>query len=129
MLSLKFVLTFLFIYNITLSNSIKESYSEITSKIISSVSKDSTAYKRLAYICDTFGPRLSGSRNLENSIDWILNKMEEDDLENVRGERVKVPTWIRGKESATILKPFKRNLSMLGLGGSIATPRGGLLLK
>ena len=126
MLSLKFVLPFLFIYNITLSNSIKESYSEITSKIISRVSKDSTAYKRLAYICDTFGPRLSGSRNLENSIDWILNKMEEDDLENVRGERVKVPTWIRGKESATILKPFKRNLSMLGLGGSIATPRGGI---
>ena len=126
MLSFKFVLTFLFIYNITLSNSIKESYSDITSKIISRVSKDSTAYKRLAYICDTFGPRLSGSRNLENSIDWILDKMEEDDLENVRGERVKVPTWIRGKESATILKPFKRNLSMLGLGGSIATPRGGI---
>ena len=69
MLSFKFVLTFLFIYNITLSNSIKESYSEITSKIISRVSKDSTAYKRLAYICDTFGPRLSGSRNLENSIE------------------------------------------------------------
>ena len=126
MLSLKFVFTFLFIYNITLSNSIKNSYSEITSKIISRISKDSTAYKRLAYICDTFGPRLSGSRNLENSIDWILNKMEEDELENVRGERVKVPTWIRGKESAMILKPFKRNLSMLGLGGSVATPRGGI---
>ena len=52
--------------------------------------------------------------------------MNNDGLENVKGEKVAVPTWIRGNESATLLSPFKKELSMLGLGGSIATPRGGL---
>ena len=106
--------------------SIKSKYVETSLKIISKSLTDSTAYNRLGYMCDTFGPRLSGSKNLENAINWILKEMKSDGLENVRGEKVAVPTWIRGKESATLLSPFKKELSMLGLGGSIATPRGGL---
>jgi carboxypeptidase Q len=106
--------------------SIKSKYVETSLKIISKSLTDSTAYNRLGYMCDTFGPRLSGSKNLENAIKWILKEMNNDGFENVRGEKVAVPTWIRGKESATLLSPFKKELSMLGLGGSIATPRGGL---
>ena len=106
--------------------SIKSKYVDTSLKIISKSLTDSTAYNRLGYMCDTFGPRLSGSKNLENAINWILKEMKSDGLENVRGEKVAVPTWIRGKESATLLSPFKKELSMLGLGGSIATPRGGL---
>ena len=106
--------------------SIKSKYLDTSLKIISKSLSDSTAYNRLGYMCDTFGPRLSGSKNLENAINWILKEMNSDGLENVRGEKVAVPTWIRGKESATLLSPFKKELSMLGLGGSIATPRGGL---
>ena len=106
--------------------SIKSKYVETSLKIISKSLTDSTAYNRLGYMCDTFGPRLSGSKNLENAINWILKEMKNDGLDNVRGEKVAVPTWIRGKESVTLLSPFKKELSMLGLGGSIATPRGGL---
>ena len=106
--------------------SIKSKYEETSLKIISKSLTDSTAYNRLGYMCDTFGPRLSGSKNLENAIKWILKEMNSDGFENVRGEKVPVSTWIRGKESATLLSPFKKELSMLGLGGSIATPRGGL---
>ena len=106
--------------------SIKSKYEETSLKIISKSLTDSTAYNRLGYMCDTFGPRLSGSKNLENAIKWILKEMNSDGFENVRGEKVAVPTWIRGKESATLLSPFKKELSMLGLGGSISTPRGGL---
>ena len=106
--------------------SIKSKYLETSLKIISKSLTDSTAYNRLGYMCDTFGPRLSGSKNLENAINWILKEMNNDGLENVKGEKVAVPTWIRGNESATLLSPFKKELSMLGLGGSIATPRGGL---
>lgn len=122
---------FLFLLVITLSlvfgESIKERYKEAADRIISESSSNIIAYNRLAYICDTFGPRLSGSKNLENSINWILKEMKKDGLHNVKGERVKVPTWVRGKESVTLLKPFKKSLEMLGLGGSIATPNGGII--
>ena len=29
-----------------------------------------------------------------------FKKMKQDGLENVNGQRVKVPTWVRGDESA-----------------------------
>ena len=120
------LLIILLSFSFLLGNSIKDQYEAITQQIISQGLKDSTAYQRLAYICDTFGPRLSGSKNLEDAIDWILKEMEKDGLQNVHGERVAVPTWIRGDESVTLLKPFQKDLAMLGLGGSIATPRSGI---
>jgi len=84
------------------------------------------AYQRLAGLCDTFGPRLSGSTNLEAAIDWILAEMKKDGLDNVRGEEVTVPHWVRGSESAEMLEPRPRRLPMLGLGGSIGTPPEGI---
>lgn len=121
--SLYFVFFFMFSLR---GDSLTEIYKPIVDKIIMNSSIDSTAYNRLAYICDTFGPRLSGSKNLENSIDWIIDEMIKDGLDNVAGEKVKVPVWKRGNESIELLKPFKKDLSMLGLGGSISTPRSGI---
>ena len=123
---MKIILIIAVMLSQSFGESIKSKYVETSLKIISKSLTDSTAYNRLSYMCDTFGPRLSGSKNLENAINWILKEMDSDGFENVRGEKVAVPTWIRGKESATLLSPFKKELSMLGLGGSIATPRGGL---
>ena len=123
---MKIILIIAVMLSQSFGESIKSKYVETSLKIISKSLTDSTAYNRLGYMCDTFGPRLSGSKNLENAINWILKEMNNDALENVKGEKVAVPTWKRGKESATLLSPFKKELSMLGLGGSIATPRGGL---
>ncbi len=75
---------------------------------------------------DTFGHRLSGSASLEAAIDWILSEMKADGLQNVRGERAMVPHWVRGAESADLIKPRAAPLRMLGLGGSIATPKNGI---
>ena len=52
--------------------------------------------------------------------------MREDGLENVRGEPVMVPQWVRGAESAELITPRRKSMTMLGLGGSVATPAGGI---
>ena len=116
----------LLMISVALSNSIKEKYTDVSLRIISEALSDSTAYERLAYLCDTFGPRLSGSNNLEESINWILKEMKKDGLDEVQGERVKVPSWKRGNESVRLLRPFKKELAMLGLGSSVKTPRTGI---
>ena len=108
------------------AGSIQDKYGFTADGIIDKAVADSTGYNRLAYICDSFGPRLSGSRNLEKAITWILREMKKDGLTGVEGQRVRVPTWIRGEEAATLLQPFKKNMAMLGLGGSVGTNRGGI---
>jgi len=108
------------------ANDIKKEYESVANKIYSALETDSVAFNRLAYLCDMFGPRLSGSKNLEKAIDWIIKEMKNDGLSSVRGERVKVPTWIRGKESLKILVPFERELNVLGVGGSVSTSKGGI---
>ena len=84
------------------------------------------AWQRLAELGDTFGPRLSGSRALENAIDWAVAEMKKDGLENVRKEPVKVPHWVRGRESLEIISPHPDALVMLGLGNSVGTPADGV---
>ena len=89
------------------------------------------AWSRLAELCDRFGPRFSGSTNLELAIDWTLEQMRKDGFDNVRGEPVMVPRWIRGEESVELLQPLTASgaierLPMLGLGGSVGTPPEGI---
>ncbi len=103
-----------------------ERYRAAADRLIDAALADSAAWHRIAELTDTFGHRLSGSPALERSIDWTLDRMRADGLEAVRGEPVMVPHWVRGAESAEMITPRVKKLSMLGLGGSIGTPAGGI---
>src|SRR5262249_31534597 len=61
-----------------------------------------------------------------HAIAWAVAEMKRDGLDNVHTERVMVPKWVRGHESAELLGPSSRPLAMLGLGGSVATPAEGV---
>ena len=95
-------------------------------RLIDAALADTAAWERLTYFVDRFGSRFSGSASLEAAHDWILSEAARDGLENVRGEPVMVPHWVRGEESAVLIEPRRQELPMLGLGGSIATPPGGI---
>ncbi|MEJ2502711.1 MAG: M28 family metallopeptidase, partial [Gemmatimonadota bacterium] len=105
---------------------IPAAYRADADRLIDAALADSAAWDRLAALVDGFGHRLSGSESLERAIDWILAEMEADGLENVRGEPVMVPKWVRGQESLHLVAPRETALAMLGLGGSVATPDGGV---
>ena len=94
--------------------------------IINRSMADSQGYDRLGEMLDTFGPRLSGSTNLEQTLEWIKDEMARDGLDNVHGEDVMVPKWVRGKESATMTSPWEKELDILGLGGSVGTGTKGV---
>ena len=103
-----------------------DSYRNDANRLIEAALADSAAYDRLTDLVDRFGHRHSGSVSLERALDWILEEMKADGLDNVHGEGVFVPHWVRGEESLEMLTPVARKLPMLGLGGSIATPAGGI---
>jgi carboxypeptidase Q len=108
------------------AQSIADQYRDVANQLITAATENHDAYARLTELVDQFGARVSGSVALENAIDWILEEMEADGLDNPRGDPVMVPHWVRGKESLEMVLPRPRTLPMLGLGGSIATPPGGI---
>ncbi|HSJ29988.1 MAG TPA: M28 family metallopeptidase [Longimicrobiales bacterium] len=108
------------------AQTIPQDYRAPADRLIDAALGDSAAFERLTTLVDRFGHRLSGSESLERALDWIIEEMRADGLANVRGEPVLVPHWVRGEESAELVSPRPRVLPMLGLGGSVATPAGGI---
>ena len=108
------------------STSWLDPYREPAARLIGEALSSSFAWDRLALIGDTFGNRLSGSQALEDAIQWAVAEMKKDGLDNVHTEPVKVPHWIRGRESAELTSPRPMPLVMLGLGNSIGTPAEGI---
>jgi len=84
------------------------------------------AYRKLAWLTDRIGPRLSGSENLEKAVAWCAAEMKRDGLDRVWTEKVMVPHWVRGEASGKILSPTEHPLVLLALGGSDATPPDGI---
>ena len=101
-------------------------YRDASQRLIAEALSSRFAWERVALLTDTFGHRLSGSKNLEEAIDWAVEEMKKDGLENVRKEPVKVPHWVRGAESAEIVSPRHHPIVMLGLGNSVGTPPEGI---
>src|SRR5580658_747682 len=101
-------------------------YRKAADQLIGAALKDDAGLNRLEYLCDRIGNRLSGSKALEQAVSWSVEEMKRAGLANVRTIPVKVPHWVRGRESADMVEPLAKPLFMLGLGGSIATPVGGI---
>ncbi len=105
--------------------SIADRYREVGGKIIAAAHADRGAYKKLAELTDRVGHRFSGSPELDKAIRWAVQSLKDDGFD-VHTEAVMVPHWVRGAEDGDILGPNGRPLHLLGLGGSVATPKGGI---
>ncbi|XP_075213806.1 carboxypeptidase Q-like [Lycorma delicatula] len=107
-------------------------YQPTVNKIVKSVTEGKfkgKVYNELGNFIDKFGGRLTGTQNLEDSIDYMLNLLSSYNLENVHGESVVVPHWIRGRESAALILPRPQKMHITGLGGSISTPPEGIVAE
>ena len=91
---------------------------------------DGRAYAMLQDLCRTAPARLSGSADAARAVDWGLATMRSIGLENVRAEPVLVPHWVRGAPEVCSRLDAEGDvaeaLDVLALGGSIATPDGGI---
>ena len=103
-----------------------EPFRDASGRLMGEALSSDFAWQRLALLGDTFGNRLSGSPNLEAAIQWAVAEMKKDGLENVHTEPVKVPHWVRGRESLEIVGAVPQPLVVLGLGNSVGTPAAGI---
>jgi carboxypeptidase Q len=102
-------------------------YRDAAARLIGEALVDRTAWDKLAYLGDAFGHRMNGTPGQQLSIDWAVEAMRREGLENVRTEKVVVPNWIRGTEKVTLLDPYPRDLVMVGYGNSVGTGPEGIV--
>lgn len=89
--------------------------------LLAAARADRSSFQRLVRLCDDIGPRLCGSRALEEAFDYVEGLLSEDGHDAVRRDPVMVPHWRRNTEHATLVAPRRVPLRMLGLGDSVPT--------
>ncbi len=107
-------------------NGLGQKYVESQRAIVASARGKRDAWEKLRELTDGVGHRLSGSPELDRAIEWGVRHLKADGHENVHTEKVMVPRWDRGRESAELVAPTKRPLAILGLGGTVGTPAAGI---
>lgn len=120
------------IFNIKSAQTLPEEkiteYINTADKIVREALSNKVGYELLRELVQ-FGPRLSGSENMEKAIYWAEEKMKSLGYDSVWLQPVMVPYWVRGeKEEAVILnsKHEGKKLSILALGGSVGTDENGI---
>jgi len=84
------------------------------------------AYDITESLTTEIGPRVGGSPQEALAREWAVAKFKEIGLQNVRIEPFTMPYWERGIETASIVTPNPQQLYITSLGGSVATPAGGI---
>src|SRR5256884_1355516 len=92
------------------------------------------AYKQVAHLANNIGPRLSGSAQAAKSVQYIASELKALGCE-VQLERVMVPHWIRGEETAALVQfpgqaeNTTQKIVLCALGASVATPADGIIAE
>jgi carboxypeptidase Q len=77
-------------------------------------------------ITDSAGPRMPGSAGDRAGVAAAVALLKAQGLSRVHAEKVMVPVWERGVETAEVTAPAPQALSLTALGGSVGTPPGGV---
>ncbi len=117
---------FLIAAPLAFSQDLVDQYRAVATRIIDAAKVDEDGWRKISYLCDRIGARPNGSAALEQAIDWAIDTMHKDGLDNTRRIAAKIPHWVRGTESLEFVEPVTRPLVVLGLGGSVATPPAGI---
>jgi hypothetical protein len=89
------------------------------------------AYRQVARLANNIGPRLSGSTQAAKAVEYVAAELKALGCD-VQLEKVMVPHWVRGDETAALVQfpgqalNTTQKIVLCALGGSVATPKEGI---
>ena len=89
------------------------------------------AYRQVAHLTNNIGPRLSGSAQAAKAVEYVAAELKAIGCE-VQLEKVMVPHWVRGEETAALIRfpgqaeNTTQKIVLCALGGSVPTSPEGL---
>jgi hypothetical protein len=100
-------------------------------KLRDAAMNDPYALNELRHLTDNIGPRLSGSPQAQQAVDYVAREMRSLGAD-VTLEKATVPHWVRGEEKAELLswqdqtQGTTQKIVVTALGGSVSTPPEGI---
>jgi Zn-dependent M28 family amino/carboxypeptidase len=94
--------------------------------LISHAQQSDLAFNIVKSLTVEVGPRIAGSKGDKRAVAWAEAKFAELGFDKIYKQPVRVRNWERGFADAKVLAPYPQDLVISALGGSIATPDGGL---
>ena len=101
------------------------------SRIRDAAMNDRYAYDELRHLTDNIGPRLSGSPQAAQAVEYVAAQMRALGA-TVSLEKTMVPHWVRGAETGALVAwkdmtpKSEQKIVLTALGGSVATPKEGI---
>lgn len=98
-------------------------------KIYSNSLTNGKSYEWLDHLSTQIGSRLSGSLGAERAVEYTKEELEKLGLDKVWLQPVMVPKWVRGAPEFAYIETspgVTTPINICALGGSIATPNGGV---
>jgi carboxypeptidase Q len=89
------------------------------------------AYRQVAHLSNNIGPRLTGSAQAAKAVKYVASELKALGC-GVQLERVMVPHWVRGEETAALVQfpgqaaNTTQKIVLCALGDSVATPTDGI---
>src|SRR5439155_10940834 len=89
------------------------------------------AYRQVAHLANNIGSRLSGSAQADKAVEYVASELKAIGCE-VQLERVRVPHWVRGEETAALVQfpgqaaNTAQKIFLCALGDSVPTPADGI---
>ena len=98
-------------------------------RLSDSALKSELAYDVVKSLTVEVGPRIAGSEGDKRAVAWAEEKFKALGFDKVYKEPVRVRNWSRGIADAKVIAPYQQKLFITALGGSVATPEGGLITQ
>jgi carboxypeptidase Q len=100
----------------------KSAMEEADQKIAAEVKSHSELMKNLEHLTTEIGPRLTGSKQMQQASDWTLQRFHDYGID-AHLETSDIPhAYYRGVDTAEITAPIQRQIGVRAMGWSKATP-------
>lgn len=123
------LLSLLFVNSVALFAQNKDE--QFFKEIYNSALTKSQCYSWLDHLSNNVGSRLSGSEGAAKAVQYTKSQMEKLGFDKVYLQEVMVPHWVRGEKETAYIQDNKTKIKVpiCALGGSIATPKNGLIAE
>ncbi len=99
----------------------KSAMEEADQKIAAEVKAHSELMKNLQHLTTEIGPRLTGSKQMQQASDWTLKRFHDYGID-AHLETTEIPhAYYRGSDTAEIISPISRRIEVRAMGWSKAT--------